>query len=81
MTAFVLCESCGTPIEGGRTHDFHDIDCDRFLAGFCRCDGVVCIRCCPDEVCGPLAAALIVARQDTLARAEKWEAAREATGA
>ena len=75
MTAFTLCVECGTPIGGDENaHQAHDVnECRRFLDGYCGCDGWSCARCCPEPECGPLAAALLVAREDTRARAEAWE--------
>lgn len=79
MTCFTLCQLCDVPIPSGdNAHQFHD-DCDRFLDGYCRCDGWVCESCCPEPECSPLAAASIVARGDVRARAEVAElAAHEA---
>lgn len=74
MTAFTLCQRCGTPV-GDVGHQAHDEDCDRFLTGVCRCDGWLCAGCCPDRSCTPLAARLAVAREDTYARAAVAEAA------
>lgn len=70
MTAFTLCRDCGTPL-GENGHWIHDLDCDRFLNGWCRCDGDwLCSVCCPDQACTPLATACALAREDVYARAE-----------
>ena len=75
MSAFELCVECGTPV-GDVGHQAHE-DCNRFLDGFCRCSGWLCSRCCPDPECSPLAAALLVAREDVRARAEAEMVATE----
>lgn len=79
---FTLCQTCDAPIGGSEdAHQFHDIDCDRMLNGFCRCDGWLCLACCPDRECSPLAAASALAREDVRARAEAWEAEQSAPAA
>lgn len=74
---FLLCAECGEPTSAELAHDFHDPSrCDRALNGFCRCDGVVCPKCCPDPACTPLQEACAEAREDTRRRAEVWESAQ-----
>lgn len=83
MTCFDLCRDCGAPV-GELAHWVHDDGCDpvsRSLGEMCRCVGAwVCVGCCPEPECTPLAALLAVAREDTRARAEAWEAAQEVAG-
>jgi hypothetical protein len=80
VTAFTLCEDCGTPI-GAFGHWRHDEGCDevsRALGEQCRCVGTwACVACCPDPVCGPLQTASIAAKADVVARAEAAEALYE----
>lgn len=74
---FTLCQLCDVPIGASEdAHQFHDLDCDRALTGVCRCDGWVCMACCPDPGCTPLAAVLQEARAADRARVEAWEAAQ-----
>lgn len=75
---FVLCQLCDVPIGAQEdAHTYHDPSyCTRYLDGWCRCDGWVCMSCCPDEACTPLQEACLTAREDVLARAARWEAAQ-----
>jgi len=62
MTACALCEELIA--DDANAHLYHDGDCTRFVAGFCRCDGWICSACCPDSSCvTPLAARLQIANE------------------
>ena len=75
--AFTLCVKCETTIPFDETaHLAHEDDCllKRAMAdGVCRCDGWLCLRCCPEPGCSPLQMALQEARAETRKRAEVWE--------
>lgn len=78
---YTLCQQCDVPIGSSESaHQAHDTDCDRFLTGVCRCDGWLCLSCCPELDCTPLAELMQGTRADSRARAEAAEvAAHEAT--
>jgi hypothetical protein len=77
----VVCQSCLEPIPDRESaHQAHELACERFLCGVCRCDEWVCVRCCPEPECTSLAVACAVAREDTLARAAAADAACEVAG-
>lgn len=69
---FVLCKECDTPIGGSEAaHQWHDpYECARFVFGSCRCDGWVCLSCCPEPACSPLQARMLEARAEVIADAE-----------
>lgn len=72
--AFTLCVRCDVPIPDGESaHQAHDDGCvlaRAFVEGICRCDGWVCLACCPEPECSPLAARLAEARAEDRARVE-----------
>lgn len=61
MSATVYCRVCGCPLlMDGSEHQWHDIRrCNRFLNGFCDCDGWSCAACCRE--CAPTPRALRLA--------------------